>query len=64
MCMAHLPLHGTFDKGERWPDAQIISMRDVGAALTKGLATAPERNISHKEWAGSAQGKWIPATST
>ena len=51
---------GTFDKGERWPDAQIISMRDVGAALTKRLGHGAERNISHKEWAGSAQGKWDP----
>ena len=51
---------GTFDKGERWPDAQIISMRDVAAALTKKLGRGAERNISHKEWAGSAQGKWDP----
>ena len=51
---------GTYDAGERWPDAQIISMRDVGAALTSKLGYGAERNIGHKEWAGSAQGKWDP----
>ena len=35
-------------------------MRDVAAALTKKLGRGAERNISHKEWAGSAQGKWDP----
>src|ERR1700754_388523 len=51
---------GSYDKGERWPDAQIISMRDVGAALTNKLGYAAERNIGHKEWAGAKQGKWDP----
>jgi hypothetical protein len=51
---------GTYNAGERWPDAQIISMRDVGAALTSKLGYGAERNIGHKEWAGSAQGKWDP----
>jgi hypothetical protein len=50
---------------ERWPDAQIISMRDVGAALTKYLGVDVSHNISHKEWAtqgpaGWRQGKWDP----
>ena len=50
---------------ERWPDAQIISMRDVGAALTKHLGVPVSHNISHKEWAtqgplGFRQGKWDP----
>lgn len=50
---------------ERWPDAQIISMRDVGAALTKYLGVPVSHNISHKEWAtqgplGFRQGKWDP----
>ena len=49
-----------YDPAQRWPDAQIISMRDVGAALTKKLGYGAERNIGHKEWAGSAQGKWDP----
>lgn len=51
---------GSFDSGERWPDAQIISMRDVGAALTKKLDVPVSHNIGHKEWAGAAQGKWDP----
>ncbi|AGT20696.1 endolysin [Mycobacterium phage Dylan] len=49
-----------YDPNERWPDAQIISMRDVGAAITKYLGFDASRNISHKEWAGAAQGKWDP----
>lgn len=49
-----------YDPAQRWPDAQIISMRDVGAALTNKLGYGAERNIGHKEWAGSAQGKWDP----
>lgn len=51
---------GTYNATERWPDAQIISMRDTGAALTKYLGVDVSRNISHKEWAGAAQGKWDP----
>jgi len=50
---------------ERWPDAQIISMRDVGAAITKHLGVSADRNISHQEWArrepaGVRQQKWDP----
>lgn len=50
---------------ERWPDAQIISMRDVGAALSLHLGVDSSHNISHKEWAtlgpgGWRQGKWDP----
>lgn len=50
---------------ERWPDAQIISMRDVGAALTKHLGVPVSHNISHREWArfgpaGQRQFKWDP----
>ncbi|EFI32162.1 hypothetical protein TBAG_02331 [Mycobacterium tuberculosis 94_M4241A] len=51
---------GSYDAGERWPDAQIVSMRDVAAALTLKLGYGPERNIGHKEYAGAAQGKWGP----
>lgn len=51
---------GSYRADERWPDAQIISMRDVAAALTTRLGYGAERNIGHKEWAGSAQGKWDP----
>lgn len=50
---------------EPWPDAQIISMRDVGAALTKHLGVPVSHNISHREWArfgpaGQRQFKWDP----
>jgi hypothetical protein len=51
---------GKCDANQIWPDPQIISMRDVGAALTNRLGYGAERNIGHKEWAGSAQGKWDP----
>jgi hypothetical protein len=51
---------GSFDVDERWPEAQLISMRDTAAALTRKLGYEPERNIGHKEYAGSAQGKWDP----
>jgi hypothetical protein len=50
---------------ERWPDAQIISMRDTAAALTQHLGVDVSHNISHSEWArfgpaGWRQGKWDP----
>ena len=50
---------------ERWRDAQMISMRDVGAAITKYLGVSADHNISHQEWArrgpaGVRQGKWDP----
>lgn len=45
---------------ERWPDAQIIAMREVAAALTLKLGYDASHNIGHKEWAGAAQGKWDP----
>lgn len=51
---------GTFDKGQRWPDAQIITMRDASAAVVAKLGYGADRVIGHKEYAGSAQGKWDP----
>ena len=51
---------GSYDRAQRWPDAQIISMRDVAAALTLKLGHPFWRNIGHKDWAGSSQGKWDP----
>jgi hypothetical protein len=51
---------GSYDEHQRWPDAQIISMRDTCAALTLKLGFTEERVIGHKEWAGRAQGKWDP----
>lgn len=46
--------------GERWPDAQIISMRDTCAALALKLGVDASHVIGHKEYAGAAQGKWDP----
>lgn len=45
---------------ERWPDAQIIAMRDTVAAILSKLGVGANRVIGHKEWAGKAQGKWDP----
>ena len=45
---------------ERWPDAEIISMRDTVAAILNKLGFAQDRVIAHKEYAGQAQGKWDP----
>lgn len=45
---------------ERWPDAQIIAMRDTVAAILNKLGYGSDRVIGHKEWAGRAQGKWDP----
>lgn len=52
--------NGSYDVHERWPDAQLMSMRDTAAAITLKLGYEPARNIGHKEYAGSAQGKWDP----
>ena len=45
---------------ERWPDAQIIAMRDTVAAILTRLGFGSDRVIAHKEWAGRSQGKWDP----
>ena len=45
---------------ERWPDAQIIAMRDSVAAILNKLGFAQDRVIAHKEYAGQAAGKWDP----
>lgn len=45
---------------ERWPDPQIIAMRDTVAAILTRLGFGPDRVIGHKEWAGRRQGKWDP----
>jgi len=45
---------------ERWPDAQIIAMRDACAAILKRLGYDSSRVIAHKEYAGKRQGKWDP----
>lgn len=51
---------GRYDPNEKWPDAQIIAMRDTCAALALKLGVPATRVIGHKEWAGAAQGKWDP----
>ncbi|WP_229482129.1 peptidoglycan recognition protein family protein, partial [Mycolicibacterium mageritense] len=51
---------GSYDPGQLWPDAQIISMRDVAAALSLKLGVPADHNIGHKDYAGAAQGKWDP----
>jgi hypothetical protein len=50
---------GGFDEHERWPDAQIISMRDTCAALALRLGVGADKVIGHKEYA-VIQGKWDP----
>jgi len=45
---------------ERWPDAQIIAMRDTVAAILTRLGYNSSRVIAHKEYAGAVQGKWDP----
>lgn len=45
---------------ERWPDAEIIAMRDTVAAILNRLKFASDRVIAHKEYAGARQGKWDP----
>jgi hypothetical protein len=45
---------------ERWPDAEIISMRDTVAAILNKLGYSSDRVIAHKEYAGARQGKWDP----
>ncbi|AWY03645.1 lysin A [Mycobacterium phage Clifton] len=51
---------GSFDPAQRWPDAQIITMRDATAAVLKRLGHDSKHVIGHKEWAGATQGKWDP----
>ncbi|MCH9728372.1 MAG: N-acetylmuramoyl-L-alanine amidase [Actinomycetia bacterium] len=46
------------NQAEPWPDAQIIAMRDTGAALTKHLGVNVSHNISHKEWAQHGPAGW------
>lgn len=51
---------GSFDEKQRWPDAQIITMRDASAAVVRKLGYGGDRVIGHKTYAGAAQGKWDP----
>ncbi|WP_330359209.1 peptidoglycan recognition protein family protein [Mycobacteroides abscessus] len=52
---------GSYDQHERWPDAQIITMRDATAAVLQQLGYGPERVIGHKEYATHYPNiKWDP----
>lgn len=51
---------GSYDPAQRWPDPQIISMRDTAAALATKLGVGADHVIGHKDYAGAAQGKWDP----
>lgn len=52
---------GSYDKNQRWPDAQIITMRDATAAVLKFLEADHTHVIGHKEWATRAPNvKWDP----
>jgi len=51
---------GSYNSAQRWPDAQIVTMRDATAAVLKKLGYGSDRVIGHKEYAGAAQGKWDP----
>lgn len=51
---------GSYDKSERWPDAQIATMRDASAAVVRRLGQRGDRVIGHKDYAGASQGKWDP----
>lgn len=43
-----------------WPDAQYDAYVKTVAAILRFLGHDSSRAISHKEWAGAAQGKWDP----
>ncbi len=52
---------GSFDANQRWPDAQIITMRDASAAVLKRLGYDSSHCIGHKEWATQPPNvKWDP----
>lgn len=53
-------LPGGCDSCEPWSAPLIITMRDATAAVLRKLGYSSERVIGHKEYAGSAQGKWDP----
>ena len=43
-----------------WSDAQYNAYVRGVAAILRKIGRGAERCISHKEWAGAAQGKWDP----
>ncbi|AHY84126.1 lysin A [Mycobacterium phage MosMoris] len=50
---------GSFDKGERWPDAQILTMRDATRAVLEHLGHDHTHVCGHKEF-NKVDGKWDP----
>ncbi|CPS44009.1 peptidoglycan binding domain-containing protein [Mycobacteroides abscessus subsp. bolletii] len=55
---------GSYAQHERWPDAQIITMRDATAAVLQQLGYGPERVIGRKEYATHYLNiKWAQAIS-
>jgi len=52
---------GTYNKDQKWPDAQIITMRDATAAVLKKLGYDGSHVIGHKEYAFAPPNvKWDP----
>jgi hypothetical protein len=52
---------GSYDPHERWPDAQIITMRDATAAVLKKLGYDQTHVIGHKDYATAPPNvKWDP----
>lgn len=52
---------GSYNERERWPDAQIITMRDAATAVVKRLGYGSDRVIGHKEYATKVPNvKWDP----
>lgn len=45
---------------ERWPDVQVIALRNLCAAILLKLQYGSDRLLGHKDYAGRAQGKWDP----
>ncbi|AYD84612.1 lysin A [Mycobacterium phage Paito] len=52
--------NGSYNERQRWPDAQVIAMRDASAACLGHLRYRQDRLTMHKTYAGRAQGKWDP----
>jgi hypothetical protein len=52
---------GSYDAGQRWPDAQVQTMRDATAGVLSFLKYDSSHCIGHKEWATKPPNvKWDP----
>lgn len=59
--LAPHPPDGSYDPHKRWPDAQIITMRDATAAVLQHLGHGPDRVIGHRAYATLYPNiKWDP----